>query len=114
MHRKTFIGAAVALVSTVVLTGTAWADRLDDIKKAGVLRVAAFDGNPPFGYIDATQDEAAFDFIANTLGTRQMPVGVARDEDGNVLDWWTGFNPDKLDEWVGKAGLLGEKAAVAA
>ena len=54
MHRKTFIGAAVALVSTVVLTGTAWADRLDDIKKAGVLRVAAFDGNPPFGYIDAT------------------------------------------------------------
>ena len=54
MHRKTFIGAAVALVSTVVFTGTAWADKLDDIKKAGVLRVAAFDGNPPFGYIDAT------------------------------------------------------------
>ncbi len=70
--------------------------------------------NKDFDYIDATQDEAAFDFIANTLGTRQMPVGVARDEDGNVLDWWTGFNPDKLDEWVGKAGLLGEKAAVAA
>ena len=54
MHRKTFIGAAVALVSTVVFTGTAWADKLDDIKKAGVLRVAAFDGNPPCGYLDAT------------------------------------------------------------
>jgi glutaredoxin-like protein NrdH len=69
--------------------------------------------NKDFGYIDATQDEAAFDFIANTLGTRQMPVGVARGEDGKVLDWWTGFNPDKLDEWVGKAGLL-EAEAVAA
>lgn len=40
---------ALALVS-----GVAHADKLDDIKKAGVLRVAAFDGNPPFGYVDAT------------------------------------------------------------
>jgi ABC-type amino acid transport substrate-binding protein len=31
----------------------ALADRLDDIQKAGVLRVAAFDSNPPFGYVDA-------------------------------------------------------------
>ncbi|GAB3255569.1 ABC transporter substrate-binding protein [Chitinimonas naiadis] len=29
------------------------ADRLDDIRKAGVLRVAAFDSNPPFGFLDA-------------------------------------------------------------
>ena len=28
------------------------ADRLDDIKKAGVVRVAAFDANPPFGFVD--------------------------------------------------------------
>ncbi len=69
--------------------------------------------NKDFDYIDATKDMEAFDFIANTLGTRQMPVGVARDADGNVLDHWTGFNPDKLDEWVSKAGLL-EADAVAA
>lgn len=39
--------ASLALASTL-----AWADRLDDIKKAGVLRVAAFDANPPFGFVD--------------------------------------------------------------
>ena len=54
MHTRTSIGAAVALVTGLLFAGTAWADKLDDIKKAGVLRVAAFDGNPPFGYIDAT------------------------------------------------------------
>lgn len=31
---------------------SAFADRLDDIQKAGVLRVAAFDSNPPFGFLD--------------------------------------------------------------
>ena len=54
MHRQTFLFTALALAAGTLLSGTAWADRLDDIKKAGVLRVAAFDGNPPFGYIDAT------------------------------------------------------------
>jgi polar amino acid transport system substrate-binding protein len=49
---------ALSVISTLILSGAmllpglAQADRLDDIKKAGVLRVAAFDGNPPFGYID--------------------------------------------------------------
>ncbi|MBF9265857.1 ABC transporter substrate-binding protein [Paracidovorax cattleyae] len=28
------------------------ADRLDDIRRAGVVRVAAFDANPPFGQVD--------------------------------------------------------------
>ncbi|MFA9439379.1 ABC transporter substrate-binding protein [Uliginosibacterium sp. sgz301328] len=40
--------AALALFAANV----AHADRLDDIKRAGVLRVAAFDSNPPFGFID--------------------------------------------------------------
>lgn len=33
-------------------SGAVWADRLQDIKQAGVLRVAAFDANPPFGFVD--------------------------------------------------------------
>ena len=37
--------------------GLAYADRLDDIRKAGVLRVATFDSNPPFGYVDATSNQ---------------------------------------------------------
>ena len=54
MQRKTFTRATAALAVSLAFSGLAWADRRDDIKKAGVLRVAAFDGNPPFGYIDAT------------------------------------------------------------
>lgn len=40
-----FLGLALA-------SGLAQADKLDDIRKAGVLRVAAFDANPPFGFVD--------------------------------------------------------------
>ena len=49
--RLAWTGAALA--ASLAFAPAAWADRLDDIKKAGVLRVAAFDGNPPFGYSDA-------------------------------------------------------------
>ncbi len=42
-----------ALLATALIPAMAMADRLDDIKKkAGVLRIAAFDGNPPFGFVD--------------------------------------------------------------
>lgn len=42
----------LALLLLSLTSGLALADKLDDIKKAGVLRVAAFDGNPPFGFVD--------------------------------------------------------------
>ncbi|AOK29829.1 amino acid ABC transporter substrate-binding protein [Burkholderia singularis] len=38
--------------SLIAAHAAAHADRLDDIKKAGVLRVATFDSNPPFGFVD--------------------------------------------------------------
>lgn len=44
---------AITALSLAVLSGIAHADRLEDIKKSGVLRVAAFDSNPPFGFVDA-------------------------------------------------------------
>lgn len=44
----TIVAAGVA----VLASGSAFADRLQDIKKAGVLRVATFDANPPFGFVD--------------------------------------------------------------
>ena len=40
-----------------VASNAAHADRLDDIKKAGVLRVAAFDSNPPFGFVDPKDNQ---------------------------------------------------------
>ena len=44
---------ALTALTLTVLSGLAHADRLDDIKKSGVLRVASFDSNPPFGFVDA-------------------------------------------------------------
>ncbi|MCJ2060221.1 ABC transporter substrate-binding protein [Methylobacterium sp. J-048] len=46
-------------LATLLSVGAAQADRLDDIKKAGVLRVAAFDSNPPFGFVDPNTKQLA-------------------------------------------------------
>ena len=41
------------IITALLLSVTAaHADQLDDIRKAGVLRVAVFDSNPPFGFVD--------------------------------------------------------------
>lgn len=51
-------------------------DKLQAIRDAGVLRVAAFDGNPPFGFVDpATRKIAGLDVdyaqaLADALGTK--------------------------------------------
>lgn len=68
-----------SLLLAVILTtiaGPALADKLDDIKKAGVLRVAAFDSNPPFGFVNETSRQlVGFDVeiaqaIAKKLGVK--------------------------------------------
>lgn len=50
---RSSVFAAALLSAVALLPLAAHADKLDDIKKAGVLRVATFDSNPPFGYVDA-------------------------------------------------------------
>lgn len=53
-------GAVPAVLLTAwlaVASNAAHADRLDDIKRAGVLRVAAFDSNPPFGFVDSKDNQ---------------------------------------------------------
>lgn len=55
-HTKHTLTAAFAAFALAV-AGLAHADRLDDIRKAGVLRVATFDSNPPFGYVDASSNQ---------------------------------------------------------
>jgi polar amino acid transport system substrate-binding protein len=66
MKLRTSIFVALALLS-----GVAQADKLDDIKKAGVLRVAAFDGNPPFGFVDANKKIIGLDVdYANELAKK--------------------------------------------
>lgn len=44
--------AIVALISGLVSTNVAYADRFDDIQKRGEIKIAVFDSNPPFGYVD--------------------------------------------------------------
>lgn len=66
----------VAGLALFALTNLAHADRLDDIKKNGVVRVASFDSNPPFGFVDAkTKKIAGLDVdyaqaIADKLGVK--------------------------------------------
>ncbi|MEK9499193.1 ABC transporter substrate-binding protein [Photorhabdus sp. P32] len=74
MKSRVFITALLAGLTLV--TGTAKADKLDDIKKAGAVRIAVFDSNPPFGFIDPqTKKLAGYDVdianaIANDLGVK--------------------------------------------
>ena len=65
-----------SVISLTLLAGLssiatmAHADKLDDIKKAGVVNIAVFDSNPPFGYVDPeTKKIVGYDVdIANAIG----------------------------------------------
>ncbi|MBO0362291.1 ABC transporter substrate-binding protein [Yersinia enterocolitica subsp. palearctica] len=61
--------ALTLLASLATLSGAAHADKLDDIKKEGVVRIAVFDSNPPFGYIDPhTKKLVGYDVdVANAI-----------------------------------------------
>ena len=71
-----------AIVFALVLTAFASADQLADIKKAGVLRIAVIDQNPPFGLIDEkTKETVGYDVdfgkaIADKIGVKLQVVGT--------------------------------------
>ncbi|MFP1747023.1 ABC transporter substrate-binding protein [Lonsdalea quercina] len=44
--------ALTLVAGLAAISGTAQADKLADIQKSGVVKVAVFDSNPPFGYVD--------------------------------------------------------------
>ena len=48
---------------------------------------------------DVTEDPNALDFVVS-LGFRAAPVLIIKDADGNILDKWAGFNPEKLNALV--------------
>lgn len=68
--------AAMTLLTVAGTATSARADQLADIKQAGVIRVATFDANPPFGSIDAkTHDIVGYDVdvakaLASALGVK--------------------------------------------
>lgn len=76
--KNKFLKLAVmaSAVFMTTLSGAALADRLEEIKDKGVLRVAAFDSNPPFGFVDErTRQIAGLDVdyaqaLADKLGVK--------------------------------------------
>lgn len=44
-----------------------------------------------------SQDMEAFDYVIN-LGFQAAPVILVKDDEGNITDSWSGFNPDKIAE----------------
>ena len=52
-HYQQVVLALGLLTAGGILSTQAQADQLADIKAAGVVKVATFDANPPFGSIDA-------------------------------------------------------------
>ncbi|WP_416380312.1 MULTISPECIES: ABC transporter substrate-binding protein [unclassified Gilliamella] len=42
----------MAIIGALLSANSAFADRLDNIEKQGVIKIAVFDSNPPFGFID--------------------------------------------------------------
>ena len=84
MHLKlgSLAAFATAFALLGMMSGMACADQLDDIHKAGVLRVATFDSNPPFGLIDQkTHGIVGYDVdfaqaIARGLGVKLQLVAT--------------------------------------
>lgn len=47
--------------------------------------------------IDVTCDQQAYELITG-LGYTGVPVTIRRDDQGQIIDHWQGFRPDKLLE----------------
>ncbi|MDX7998691.1 transporter substrate-binding domain-containing protein [Xenorhabdus sp. Reich] len=71
VRNKSRVAVTVLLTGLALISGVAKADKLDDIKKAGTVRIAVFDSNPPFGFIDPqTKKLAGYDVdIANAIAS---------------------------------------------
>ncbi|MBW7980975.1 ABC transporter substrate-binding protein [Enterobacillus tribolii] len=67
---KRFALSVTLLAGLIGVSGLAQADKLDDIQKAGVVKIAVFDSNPPFGFVDPqTHKLVGYDVdVANEIG----------------------------------------------
>ncbi|MFV3326052.1 transporter substrate-binding domain-containing protein [Pseudomonas sp. NY15372] len=99
---------ALTALTLAVLSGVAHADRLADIKQAGVLRVAAFDSNPPFGFVDAKSKQIEgldVDYakaLADKLGVKlQVDFSIPYFASGQQFIVKKGSlkTPDDLNKW---------------
>lgn len=49
-----------------------------------------------FKEVDLKNDEVAYKFVTEKLGYKAAPVIVVYGEDGQVVDHWSGFDPDRI------------------
>ena len=47
--------------------------------------------------VDMSKDEGALE-VMKSLGFMQAPVIVNRDDEGNIISSWSGFDPEKIEE----------------
>lgn len=48
--------------------------------------------------VDLMEDAEAFRYVTEQLGHKAAPVVVIKDTNGNLLDSWAGFRPEKIEE----------------
>lgn len=74
------IWLTLAALAVIMVAPLARADKLEDIQKAGVVRIAVFDSNPPFGFIDPSSKKLAgldvdvANYIGQALGVKVQLV----------------------------------------
>lgn len=49
--------------------------------------------------IDMSQEVEALE-LARSLGHQQAPVILIKNDEGSITDHWSGFNPEKIAEYV--------------
>lgn len=51
-----------------------------------------------YDVIDATKDTEAFALL-ESLNSLQMPTVILRDEEGSIVEHWSGNRPEKISEY---------------
>lgn len=49
---------------------------------------------------DVTEDATAYEFVTAQLGYKAAPVLVIKNEAGEVVNSWSGFQPEKIEALV--------------
>lgn len=50
----------------------------------------------PFSKVNIMADEEAHIYVTQELGHQQAPVVTVKDDEGTLLDHWSGYNEDKI------------------
>lgn len=70
--------------------------------KASDRRLTANQGEGSFAYVDMSEDPDAMALVKD-LGYLQAPVILVTNDDGSQVEHWSGYRPDKIDEYHPRA-----------